>query len=91
MRRNLYEIEMETLSLLGTGIAQWYSAGLWAVLSGFRVPAGTVNFSLHHRVQIGSDAHPASYPMVPGAISLEIKRQGCEADHSTRSSAEVKE
>jgi hypothetical protein len=32
---------------------------------------GTVNFSLHHRVQTGSGAHPASYPMgtrgsVPG-------------------------
>jgi hypothetical protein len=26
-------------------------------------PAGTENFSLHHRVQNGSGAHPASYPM----------------------------
>jgi len=26
-------------------------------------PAGTGNFSLHHRVQNGSWAHPASYPM----------------------------
>jgi hypothetical protein len=32
---------------------------------GFRVrfPAGAGNFSLHHRVQNGSGAHPASYPM----------------------------
>jgi len=36
----------------GAGIAQWYSAGLRAG-----------NFSLHHRVQTGSGAHPASYPM----------------------------
>jgi hypothetical protein len=26
-------------------------------------PAGTANFSLHHRVQNGSGAHPASYQM----------------------------
>jgi hypothetical protein len=26
-------------------------------------PAGAGNFSLHHRVQNGSGAHPASYPM----------------------------
>jgi hypothetical protein len=28
-----------------------------------RFLAGAVNFSLHHRVQNGSGAHPASYPM----------------------------
>jgi hypothetical protein len=28
-----------------------------------RIPAGTGNFSLHHRVRNGSGAHPASYPM----------------------------
>jgi hypothetical protein len=42
-------------------IAQCYSAGLWAGLSEVRVPVGTGNFSLHHRVQTGSGAHPASY------------------------------
>jgi hypothetical protein len=26
-------------------------------------PAGTGNFSLHHRVQNGSGPHPATYPM----------------------------
>jgi hypothetical protein len=44
-------------------IAQWYSAGLRARWSKIRVPAATGNFSLHHRVQNGSGAHPASYPM----------------------------
>jgi hypothetical protein len=29
-----------------------------------RFPAGTENFSLHHCVQNGSGARPASYPMV---------------------------
>jgi hypothetical protein len=28
-----------------------------------RFPAGALNFSLYHRVQNGSEAHPASYPM----------------------------
>jgi hypothetical protein len=28
-----------------------------------RFPAGAGNFSLHHRVQNGSGAHPVSYPM----------------------------
>jgi hypothetical protein len=44
-------------------MAQWYSTGLRARWSGVRVPPGTENFSLHHRVQTGSGAHPASFPM----------------------------
>jgi hypothetical protein len=28
-----------------------------------RFPVGAGNFSLHHRIQNGSGAHPASYPM----------------------------
>jgi hypothetical protein len=43
------------------GIALGY--GLDDRGSRFRFPAGTGNFSLHHRVQNGSGAHPASYPM----------------------------
>jgi hypothetical protein len=31
--------------------------------SSVRFPVGAGNFSLHHRVQNGSGAHPASYPM----------------------------
>jgi hypothetical protein len=27
-----------------------------------RVPAGAGDFSLHHRIQTGSGAHPTSYP-----------------------------
>jgi len=38
-----------------------------------------------------SGAHLASYPMVPGALYLGVKRPGREADHSPPSSAEVKE
>jgi hypothetical protein len=32
-----------------------------------RIPAGAVNFSLRHRVQIGSGAHPTSYSMDTGS------------------------
>jgi hypothetical protein len=56
-----------------------------------RFPGGAGNFSVHHRVQNGSGAHPASYVMVPGALSLRVKRPGREADHSPPPSAEVKE
>jgi hypothetical protein len=39
--------------------------GYWLDDRGSRIgfPAGAGNFSLHHRVQNGSEAHPASYPM----------------------------
>jgi hypothetical protein len=30
---------------------------------GFKVQAGTGNFSLHHRVKTGSGTHPPSYPI----------------------------
>jgi hypothetical protein len=43
------------------GIALGYGLGDWG--SRVRFLAGTGNFSLHHRVQNGSGAHPASYPM----------------------------
>jgi hypothetical protein len=56
-----------------------------------RFPAGAGNFFLNHRVQSGSGAHPASYPMGTRALSLGVQRPGREADHSPSSSAEVKE
>jgi hypothetical protein len=71
-------------------IAQWYSAGLRAGWSGFRVPAGAGNFSLHHRVQTGSGAHPASYPMSTRGCYPEVKWREREADHSPPPSSEVK-
>jgi hypothetical protein len=47
-------------------------------------------FSLHHRVQNGSEAHPA-YPGGTRGSFLGGKAAGREADHSPPSSAEVKE
>jgi hypothetical protein len=46
---------------LSVGIALGY--GLDGRGSGVRFPSGAGNFSLHHRVQKDSGAHPASYPM----------------------------
>jgi hypothetical protein len=37
------------------------ASALWTI--GVRFPAGAGNFSLNYRVQNGSGAHPASYPM----------------------------
>jgi hypothetical protein len=48
------------------------------------------NFSFHHRVQNGSGAHPASYPMGIGGSFPGGKAAEREADHSSPSSAEVK-
>jgi hypothetical protein len=48
-----------------------------------RFPAGAENFSLHHGVQ-------PPIQCVPGTLSLGVKRQGREADHSPPSKSEVK-
>jgi hypothetical protein len=50
------------------GIVPGYGLDDWG--SKVRFPAGAGNFILHHCIQNGSEAHPASYPMVPGALSL---------------------
>jgi hypothetical protein len=50
-----------------------------------------VSLRLDHRVQTGSGAHPASYPMVTKSSFPRVKRPEREADHSTPPSAEVKE
>jgi hypothetical protein len=71
------------------GIALGY--GLDDRSSRVRFPAGAGNFSLHHRVQNGSGAHPASYPMGNTGSFPEAKRLGHDADHLPPSSAEVKE
>jgi hypothetical protein len=70
------------------GIAPGY--GLDDRGSRFRFPAGARNFSLHHRIQNGSGAHPASCPMGIKALSLGVKQPGREADNSPPCSAEVK-
>jgi hypothetical protein len=60
-------------------------------MTGVRFPAGAGNFSLHHPVQNGSEAHAASYPMGTRGSFPGVKRPGRESDHSLPSSAEVNE
>jgi hypothetical protein len=53
-----------TSFIFGVGITHWYSVKIRAGLSVVQAQVGAGNFSLHHRrVQTGSGAHPASYPM----------------------------
>jgi hypothetical protein len=56
------------------GIALGY--GLDDRGSRVRFPAGAGNFSLHHRVQNGSGAHPSSYPMGTRGSFPGVKRPG---------------
>jgi hypothetical protein len=88
----LYLIVRNLISLvswLGGGIAQWYSAGLRAGLSGVLVPAGAGNFSLHHRVQTGSGPHPDPCPLDTRG-SFPEGEEVREAHHSPPYSAGVK-
>jgi hypothetical protein len=59
---------------ISVGIALGY--GLDDRGSRLRFPAGAGNFSLHHRVQNGFGAHPASYPMVTRGSLPEGKAAG---------------
>jgi hypothetical protein len=56
------------------GIATDY--GLDDPMIGVRIPVWAVNFSLRHRVQNGSGAQPASYPMGTGGSFLGGKAAG---------------
>jgi hypothetical protein len=47
------------------------------------------NFLLLHVFQIGTGAHPASYPMDTGGFSPGVKRPGREADHLPPTNVEV--
>jgi len=58
---------------------------------GVGFPVGAEKFSLQHHTQIGSGAHPASYPMGTRGSFPEGKAAGHETDHSPPSSADVQE
>jgi hypothetical protein len=79
-RQGMWPVTIQTRSL---GLDDWVPR--------VRFPAGAGNFSLHHRVQNGSGAHPASYPVGTGRVlSLGIKRPRSEDDPSPPSSAKAK-
>jgi hypothetical protein len=44
-----------------------------------RFPGGAGNFSLRHRVQIGTGAYPASYPVGTGGPFSEGKLAGARS------------
>jgi hypothetical protein len=58
--------------------------------SNFRFPAGAGNFSVHHSVQNGSGAQPASYPMGTRGSFPGGKAAGAWSWSLTSISAEVK-
>jgi hypothetical protein len=72
------------------GIAQWCSAALRARWSGFesRHGLGIFLFTTVSRPALGPTQPPIQW--VSGAVSLGVKRPGCEADHSLPSNAEFK-
>jgi hypothetical protein len=55
-----------------------------------RFPEGAKDFSIIHSVQTGSEANPASYSMGTKGSVPGVKQSRREADHSPRSTAEVK-
>jgi hypothetical protein len=79
-----YMVNRRAVIALGYRLDDWGSR--------VRFPAVAGNVSLHHRVQNGSGAHPASCPMgTRGSFrGGGVKRQGRETDHLPPSSAEVK-
>jgi hypothetical protein len=71
-------------------IAQWYSAGLRAGWLGVRVPVGAGNFLFTTASRLAQGPTKPPIQWVPGALSLRLKRPGCEDNHPPPSIAEVK-
>jgi hypothetical protein len=66
-----------------------YSSGLWVGWPGFNSQQGKIFlFSTVSRPTLGPTHPPIQW--VLGALSLGVKQQGLEAEHSPPSSAEVK-
>jgi hypothetical protein len=68
----------------------WSKDMQWIRLSGFdsRRALGIFLFTIASGTVLGPTQPPIQW--IPGALSLEVKRPGREADHSPPSSAEVK-
>jgi hypothetical protein len=85
MRGAIRPVSHTSSLLVVTGV------GLDDRMIGVRFSARAENYSLRHRVQTCSGAHPAYCPMRTGDSFPGVKRPGREADHSRPSSAEVGE
>jgi hypothetical protein len=66
------------------------SFGSLLLATGLEFPVEAGIFSLRHRVQPVCGAHPVSCPVGTGTPSPGVKRSDRKADHSSLSSAEVK-
>jgi hypothetical protein len=60
---NNYNLYLKHPSVRDSSVGMALGYGLDDRGSRVRFPAGAGNFSLHHRVQNGSEPHLASYPM----------------------------
>jgi hypothetical protein len=52
--------------------------------------AKATDISLFDNIQLGSGAHPGSYPLSIGDSFLAVKWQGCEVDRLPPTIAEIK-
>jgi hypothetical protein len=86
MNTSLYGLQLVFVTFDSSVVQRWATG--WMI--GGSSPAGAGNFSLQNRVQTGSGAHTASYPMGTRGSFPVVERPGREADHSPPSSAEVK-
>jgi hypothetical protein len=59
----------ENIDLYGKLIVQWVQRRDTGWIGGALFPAGASNISLLHNVQNAFGAHPASYPLVQGALT----------------------
>jgi hypothetical protein len=71
------------------GIALGYGLDDWGLEFDSRRGLGIFLFTAASRTALRPTQPPIQW--VPGALSMGVKRQGREADHSPPSSAEVKE
>ena len=63
---------------------------LWGGRFGFRIPAGTRDFSLLQKIQTAFGSHPAFCSIGTGLLSRGVNRLGREVYQSSLCSAEVK-
>jgi hypothetical protein len=63
LKQSLFYMEAKFIHLKVSSVGMALGYRLDDRGSRVRFPAETGNFSLHHHIQNGSGAHPASYPM----------------------------
>jgi hypothetical protein len=77
-------------AVIAQSVKRWATGWMIGVLGfDFRWELGNFLFTTASRTALGLTQPPMQW--VPGALSLGVKRPGREADHSSPSSAEVKE